>query len=161
MPKDDHRKTKKEGKRTESCHLGAISEYVRLSNQSGLVENEHWAVNKQRPWMNSTQREGGRFSEKRGVCEQGLRLSVRCGLSSEVDDAPGEQLRCRAFRLHHYCSPSSSTTNTLPTPPPLHTHSSLINMQKLISASVLLHECLPTRFYMHLMPSSRTSRGTC
>lgn len=49
--------------------------------------------------------------EETRVCRQGLRLSVCWGLSSEVDDALGEQLRCRAFRLHHYCSPSSSSSN--------------------------------------------------
>lgn len=79
----------------------------------------------------TTRRERGRFREKRRVCEQGLRPSVCCGLSSEVDDALGEQLRCRAFRLHHYCSPSSSSTNTLPLAE-IHTntHTALINMQK-------------------------------
>lgn len=41
-----------------------------------------------------------------------FRLSVCWGLSSDVDGALGEQLRCRAFRLHHYCSPSSRSTNT-------------------------------------------------
>lgn len=54
--------------------------------------------------------ETGLWEETR-VCKQGLRLSVCWGLSSEVDDALGEQLRCRAFRLHHYCSPSSSSSN--------------------------------------------------
>ena len=108
----------------------------------------------------TTKTEGGRFREKSGVCEQGLRPSVCCGLSSEVDDALGEQLRCRAFRLHHYCSPSSSSTNTLPhtnththnahtqTHTHKYTHSSHKHAKALIVASVLLHQCLLTRFCM-------------
>lgn len=75
--------------------------------------------------------------EETRVCRQGLRLSVCWGLSSEVDDALGEQLRCRAFRLHHYCSPSSSSSNDARTHTrtrPCNTHRStcaaLINMQQ-------------------------------
>lgn len=75
--------------------------------------------------------------EETRVCRQGLRLSVCWGLSSEVDDALGEQLRCRAFRLHHYCSPSSSSSKDARTHTrtrPCNTHRStcaaLINMQQ-------------------------------
>lgn len=103
---------------------------------------------------------GRKIQREERVCEQGLRPSVCCRLSSEVDDALGEQMRCRAFRLHHYCSPSSSsnthslsishthttTHNRIHTNK--HTHSSHEHAKAMIVASVLPHECLLTGFYM-------------
>lgn len=105
-----------------------------------------WGQRKIQKAENERERErgrGGKEEERAGlweetrVCRQGLRLSVCWGLSSEVDDALGEQLRCRAFRLHHYCSPSSSSSNDARTQArtrPSNTHRStcaaLINMQQ-------------------------------